>query len=108
GTSMAAPHVTGAMALLRQIHPDWTGDELKALAMSTATHDLFTGPNHSGSRYAVSRIGAGRIDVANASRHLGFVSTAQGEAALGVVGVSFGAPDVVGSYTASRAVVVLN
>ncbi|HEV2718678.1 MAG TPA: S8 family serine peptidase, partial [Thermoanaerobaculia bacterium] len=43
GTSMSAPHVTGAMALLKQLHPDWSADELRALAMSTASHDLFTG-----------------------------------------------------------------
>src|ERR1044071_4030789 len=40
GTSMAAPHVAGAMALLRQLHPDWTADQLKALAMNTANKDV--------------------------------------------------------------------
>ena len=36
GTSMAAPHVTGLMALLRQAHRDWSVEELKALAMNSA------------------------------------------------------------------------
>jgi subtilisin family serine protease len=107
GTSMAAPHVAGAMALLKQLHPTWSPDELKALAMSTASHDLFTGASHSGSRYAVSRIGAGRIDVASAARtREAFLSTAQSN--LGIIGASFGAPDVPGTFSATKAVVVLN
>ncbi|MEO3973616.1 S8 family serine peptidase [Streptomyces sp. CAU 1734] len=36
GTSMAAPHVAGAAALLKQRHPRWKGSELKAALASTA------------------------------------------------------------------------
>ncbi|GAB4074804.1 serine protease Vpr [Barrientosiimonas marina] len=36
GTSMAAPHVTGAMALLREAHPDWTPEELTGALATTA------------------------------------------------------------------------
>lgn len=101
GTSMAAPHVTGAIALLKQLHPTWSADDFKALVMSTASHDLFTGAGHTGSRYAVSRVGAGRIDVASAARSReAFLSTAQSN--LGIIGISFGAPDVPGTFTASR------
>lgn len=67
GTSMAAPHVAGAMAILRQLHPTWTVEELKALVMNTATHNLFTGLGQTGSIYGTGRVGAGRIDVANAA-----------------------------------------
>src|SRR5262249_17830715 len=31
GTSIASPYVAGALALLKQLHPDWSSDELKAL-----------------------------------------------------------------------------
>ena len=64
GTSMASPHVAGFMALLRQLHPSWTVEELKALAMNGATHDLWTGVGATGSRYGAGRVGAGRVDVA--------------------------------------------
>ncbi|MEU6782613.1 S8 family serine peptidase [Nonomuraea angiospora] len=36
GTSMAAPHVTGAAAILAQRHPDWTGRQLKAALIGSA------------------------------------------------------------------------
>ncbi|MFJ6154558.1 S8 family serine peptidase [Micromonospora profundi] len=59
GTSMAAPHVAGAAALLAQRHPDWTGERLKAALVGAA--DPLTGVDP----YAV---GAGRL---NAARALG-------------------------------------
>ncbi len=37
GTSMAAPHVAGAIALLKQAAPGMTGRQLKAILFSTAT-----------------------------------------------------------------------
>ena len=40
GTSMASPHMAGVMALLIEQHPDWSTEELKAVAMNTAGHDV--------------------------------------------------------------------
>lgn len=36
GTSMAAPHTTGIVALLKQAHPDWSSRELKAAVVDSA------------------------------------------------------------------------
>jgi minor extracellular serine protease Vpr len=36
GTSMAAPHVTGAVAQLLQLHPGWTVEQVKSALVATA------------------------------------------------------------------------
>lgn len=57
GTSMAAPHMSGVMALLKQAHPDFTAQDLKALAMGTTK----TVNDEESKRYAISEQGAGRV-----------------------------------------------
>jgi uncharacterized repeat protein (TIGR01451 family) len=62
GTSMAAPHVAGLMALLREAHPGWTVEQLKALVMNRAEHDVFQYSGGIGATIGAGRVGAGRVD----------------------------------------------
>jgi subtilisin family serine protease len=57
GTSMASPHVAGAAALLAQRHPEWTGAQLKAALVASATPSSDATPFDQG---------AGRVDVSAA------------------------------------------
>jgi subtilisin family serine protease len=66
GTSMATPHVAGSAALLLQLHPKWTPEQVKSALMNTATEDVFLNTAKT-SRAGVLDRGAGRIDLAKAA-----------------------------------------
>ncbi len=104
GTSMASPHITGTMALLRQLHPDWSVEELKALVMNYALHDLTLFPNATPPRFGPSRIGAGRVDPPSAA--LGSVIAMNADDA-GVVSVTF-EPQTVGDTTQTKKIRLVN
>jgi hypothetical protein len=68
---MAAPHVSGAAAVLKQRHPTWTPAQIKSALESTGD------PVHSAGSTAevpVLREGGGRIDLARADNPLVFFS----------------------------------
>ncbi|QNE24620.1 S8 family serine peptidase [Streptomyces sp. INR7] len=54
GTSMATPHVAGAAAIVKQRHPDWSGQQIKAALVGSANTHV---PGD------VRETGAGRLDV---------------------------------------------
>ncbi|HEV7887153.1 MAG TPA: S8 family serine peptidase, partial [Acidimicrobiales bacterium] len=65
GTSMATPHVAGAAALLKALHPAWTPAQVKSALMNTATDQVFLDTAHSNQAGVLDR-GAGRIDLSEA------------------------------------------
>ena len=102
---MASPHMAGTMALLKSAHPSWTVEQLKALAMNTAHHDLYSGLGKTGDKYGVARVGAGRADVAKALQR---ALVAYNDDGSGSVSVSFGAVEVPGSLSLTRTVRIRN
>jgi subtilisin family serine protease len=65
GTSMASPHVAGAVALLLQRHPSWTPAQVKA-ALTVTARPVRAG----GALVGPTRVGAGLVDVAAADSPL--------------------------------------
>jgi subtilisin family serine protease len=63
GTSMATPHVSGAVALLLQRHPDWSPEQVKA-ALTVTARPL------GAAAASPTRTGAGLVDVAAADQPL--------------------------------------
>ena len=72
GTSMAAPHVAGAVALLLQRHPSWTVAQVKSALVTTG--DPVVGD--SGREVSTTREGGGLVDLAAANDPLLFAAPA--------------------------------
>lgn len=101
GTSMSAPLVAGVAALLRQCHPKWTVEEIKAALMNSAVPMR----DGAGNRYGESRVGAGRVqpDAAVTSTLLAYADDGSGQ-----VSISFGALFVTNRYRDSRTIRLVN
>ena len=104
GTSMAAPHVAGTMALLRERHRDWTPEQLKAVVMSSALQPVTTGSQGTGPAFAPDRAGAGRVSASGAAGRDVYALDADGQ---GLVSLSFDAA-VAGSRSEVKRVRLVN
>ncbi|MBI5478991.1 MAG: S8 family serine peptidase [Deltaproteobacteria bacterium] len=84
GTSQAAPHVAGALALLLEAEPRLSATELRETLRLTAATDDFTVPGHAfGPRY-----GFGKLDVSTALRRVRGDAAGPVSAIHSTVGVS--------------------
>jgi minor extracellular serine protease Vpr len=95
GTSMSSPHVAGAAALLRQLHPGWTPQQLKSALVSTARPAW--GDTARTQEAPVYLGGAGLVDLPEATKPLVFTQPTS---------LSFGELDVNGG-SASKALLAL-
>jgi subtilisin family serine protease len=103
GTSMAAPHTAGVAALVKQAHPNWTPEEVKAAVMNSAGANVHL--EQGGPRLAPQRVGAGRID---AKAALDNVVLAMVRDDPGSVSVSFGTVEASRPVSLTKTVKVVN
>ncbi|WP_334020647.1 S8 family serine peptidase [Alteromonas sp. S015] len=65
GTSMASPHVAGAAALLKQMHPDWTAQQIKSALVTSSVRDVLK--EDAATPADNFDMGAGRLDLPRAT-----------------------------------------
>jgi hypothetical protein len=68
GTSMAAPHVAGGAALLKERHPDWSVEQIKSALVETGD-PVYDNEHH---EVSTTREGGGLIDLPKADNPLIF------------------------------------
>ena len=93
GTSFACPHTAGAVALIKQAHPDWSPDWVRTAMINTATNlrSATQVPKADGlTSDSIIAQGGGLIDVYNA------VKT---KALMGITGDGIVQPSILGSYS---------
>jgi subtilisin family serine protease len=104
GTSMAAPHIAGSLALMKQAHPDWKPQELEAVLVNTAKPDVFTAKfiDTTFDRAAISRGGAGRVDLVAAAKA---DTVVLGDS---LANVSIGFQAITGTQTITKPITIVN
>ncbi len=93
GTSMATPHMAGAVALIKQAHPDWTPAMIRTSFINTSTNmrDLSGATKPDGTTAnSIIEQGGGLIDVSSAMN---------AKALLGVAGDGIDQPSILGSHS---------
>ncbi|GIU91245.1 MAG: hypothetical protein KatS3mg011_0151 [Acidimicrobiia bacterium] len=96
GTSMAAPHVAGLAALVRQAHPDWSVEDVKAAIVNTADPTGIVG-------YSTRRGGSGLVSPLDAAS-----TTLVAVGDPGTASLSFGYVEGTGTITRTSEIEVRN
>jgi minor extracellular serine protease Vpr len=93
GTSFACPHTAGAVALIKQAHPDWSPDWVRTALINTATNLRSESqvPKADGlTSDSIIAQGGGLIDVYKAVKS---------KALMGITGDGIVQPSILGSYS---------
>jgi len=88
GTSMATPHVAGSAALLKQLHPNWSPEQVKSALVNSA-HRPVKSSITGNPLLDPMAMGAGRIDLAAASQVSATLETSPTPSTLGNGQASF-------------------
>jgi minor extracellular serine protease Vpr len=95
GTSMAAPHVAGVAALVRQAHPSWSVADVKTAIVNTGNPAEVIG-------YRTSRGGTGLVQVVPAT------TTSVVASGVALVSLSFGFAELSGDFGGSQQLQIRN
>jgi minor extracellular serine protease Vpr len=99
GTSMATPHLAGAAAVVRGIHPTWSAPEVRSAIVNTAQQNVLRHPETDAVTNDALIVGAGLLDV-DAAGHAA--------AALDPVSQSFGSVSTGSGRSLSNSFVITN
>src|SRR5438309_549450 len=81
GTSMATPHVAGSAALIKQLHPNWSPEQVKSALENSAKRPVGSSSSNTPLSNPMNR-GGGRIDLAAVTKITATIN-AHGSANLG-------------------------
>jgi subtilisin family serine protease len=99
GTSMASPHLAGTAAIVRQLHPDWTAEQVRSAIVNTADQGVLKKSNGLSTETDLLITGAGRENV---------VSAFNAVAGIGPVSTSFGGIPAGSGQSGSKTVTITN
>ncbi|NUR73645.1 MAG: S8 family serine peptidase [Hamadaea sp.] len=99
GTSMASPHLAGTAAVVRQLHPDWSAEQVRSAIVNTADQGVLRNANATALEKDLLITGTGRENV---------VSALNAVAAIGPVSTSFGAIPAGSGQSGSKTVTITN
>ena len=99
GTSMAAPHLAGSAAIVRQQHPEWSAAAVRSAIVNTADRMVIKDLDNATIVTDANKVGTGRENL---------LAAVQASVAMDPVSLSFGAVPAGSGMTMQRSVQLTN